>query len=81
MTKHRDLWLDKSIDYDALYAKYETHSGVMRYLYFEKKFGEQEIANFLGKRRQHVNNVVRESSVENNFDKKLAEYRKSKKTS
>ena len=75
----RDLW--KLEDYDSLYARFDTHSAVMRYLVFEKKYGEQEVATFLGKRRQHVNNVCREASVENTFDKKLAEYRKGKQSS
>ena len=44
-------------DRDALYAEYKTHSAVIRFL-ASKGYERKHIAKFLGKRYQHVRNVL-----------------------
>jgi predicted DNA-binding protein YlxM (UPF0122 family) len=76
MTTHRDLFTLE--DYDELQERFDTKSARIRYLRFEKDYSEVEISNFLGLRRQHVNNVCREENVQEKHAKKLAEWRKNK---
>lgn len=78
-TTHRDLFLLE--DYDTIQERFEYKSQRILYLRFEKEYSEIEISNFLGIRRQHVNNVCRESSVKEIHSTKLAEYRKNKSKS
>lgn len=75
---HRDLFTLE--DYDQIIARFDTISGRIRYLRFEKEYGEQEIASFLGIRRQHVNNVCREENVKEVHAARLAAWRKSQKS-
>jgi hypothetical protein len=42
---------------EDLYAKFETHSSVFRYL-FAKGFNYYQISKITGKRPQHVRNVI-----------------------
>lgn len=73
---NRDLFLLE--DYDEIQEKFEYKSQRILYLRFEKEYSEIEISNFLGLRRQHVNNVCRESNVKEIHSKRLLEYRKNK---
>lgn len=73
---NRDLFLLE--DYDEIQEKFEYKSQRILYLRFEKEYSEIEISNFLGLRRQHVNNVCRESNVKEIHNKRLLEYRKNK---
>jgi DNA-binding XRE family transcriptional regulator len=77
-TTHRDLFTLEN--YDEIQDRFDTKSARIRYLRFEKDYSEQEIATFLGLRRQHVNNVCREENVKDVHAKRLAEWRKSQKS-